>query len=73
MTIPPGDAIGDLVEGCAVALKATEAIEELERLVTEFGDAVLVMPDQLEPAYRNPVDRIEFDSERQAILLVHDG
>lgn len=56
-----------------MALKATEAIEELERLVTEFGDAVLVMPDQLEPAYRNPVDRIEFDSERQAILLVHDG
>lgn len=51
---------------------ATEAIEELERRVAEFGDAPLVMPDQLEPAFRNPVHRIEFDSERQAILLVND-
>jgi hypothetical protein len=55
-----------------VALKATEAIEELERLVNEFGDAVLVMPDPIEATFQNPVDRIEFDSGQQAILFVSD-
>ncbi len=55
-----------------MALKATEAIEELERIVNEFGDAVLVMPDPIEATYRNPVDRIEFDSAQQAILFVSD-
>jgi hypothetical protein len=53
-------------------VKATEAIEELERIVHEFGDAVLEIPDPIEGAWRNPVDRIEFDSERQSILLVSD-
>lgn len=53
-------------------VKATEAIEELERLVAEFGDAVLEIPDPLEGRWRNPVHRLEFDSERQSILLVCD-
>lgn len=52
--------------------KATEAIEDLERLVNEFGDADLVIPDPIEAAYLNPVDRIEFNSERQAIMFVSD-
>lgn len=55
-----------------MALKATEAIEELERIVNEFGDASLVMPDPVEATYLNPVDRIEFNSERQAIMFVSD-
>ena len=55
-----------------MALKATEAIEELERIVNEFGDAELVMPDPVEATYLNPVDRIEFNSERQAIMFVTD-
>ena len=55
-----------------MALKATEAIEELERLVHEFGDAVLVMPDPIEATFQNPVDRIEFDTAQQAILFVSD-
>lgn len=53
-------------------MKATEAIEELERLVNEFGDAELQIPDPIEAAWKNPVDRIEFDSERQSILFVSD-
>jgi hypothetical protein len=55
-----------------VVMKATEAVEEIERLIYEFGDAVLVMPDPIEATFRNPVDRIEFDSEQQAILIVSD-
>jgi hypothetical protein len=53
-------------------MKATEAIEELERLVNEFGDAELQMPDPIQASWRNPVDRVEFDSERQEILFVSD-
>jgi hypothetical protein len=54
-------------------VKATEAIEELERLVNEFGDADLQIPDPIQASWCNPVDRIEFIAERQAILFVHDG
>jgi hypothetical protein len=53
-------------------IMATEAIEELQRIVIEFGDAGLEIPDPIEATYRNPVHRIEFDSERQSILLVND-
>lgn len=51
---------------------ATEAVEELQRIIAEFGDARLEIPDPLEGRWRNPVDRIEFDSERQSILFVSD-
>jgi hypothetical protein len=54
-------------------MKATEGIEAMERIVNEFGDADLEMPDQIEGQWRNPVDRIEFDAERQSILLVSDS
>ena len=53
-------------------MKATEGIEQLERLVAEFGDADMEIPDALEARWRNPVDRIEFDSERQSVLFVSD-
>lgn len=53
-------------------MKATEAIEELERIVNEFGDVELKTPDPVEATWRNPVDRIEFDSESQSILFVSD-
>lgn len=53
-------------------MKATEAIEQLEHIVACFGDAEVETPDALEAMWRNPVDRIEFDAERQAVLLVCD-
>jgi hypothetical protein len=56
----------------SASMKATEGIEALERIVTEFGDADMEMPDALEGRWRNPVDRVEFDSERQSVLFVSD-
>jgi hypothetical protein len=53
-------------------MKATEGIEALERIVTEFGDAEMEMPDPIEAKWRNPVDRVEFDSERQSVMFVSD-
>ena len=53
-------------------MKATEGIERLEQIVAEFGDADMETPDPLEARWRNPVDRIEFDSESQSILFVSD-
>ena len=55
-----------------MSMKATEGIERLEQIVAEFGDADMEMPDPLEGRWRNPVDRVEFDSERQSILFVSD-
>jgi hypothetical protein len=51
---------------------SVEAIEEFERIQTEFGPADLMMPDPLETGWRLPVTRIEFDRETQTILLVSD-
>lgn len=53
-------------------MKATEAIEDLERLVYEFGDGELQVPDPLERRWCNPVDRIERHPEGQGYLLVSD-
>jgi len=52
-------------------MKATEAIEELERLVHEFGDFVLQIPDPIERWFY-PVDRLEVVTEAQAFRLVSD-
>lgn len=52
-------------------MKATEAIEEMERLVSEFGDLELQMPDPVERWFY-PVDRIEVAPESQAIRVVSD-
>lgn len=52
---------------------SAEAIEELVRLQNEFGVARLKVPDPIEAQWRNDVDRMEFDSETQTILLVSDA
>lgn len=50
----------------------TEVADELYRLAEEFGDGEALTPDPIEATYANPVDRVEFDHERQAALLVTD-
>lgn len=55
-----------------MAKKATEALDEIERIVREFGDCDLEMPDGTQVGWYNPVDRIEFDSDRQAIQVISD-
>jgi hypothetical protein len=52
-------------------MKATEGIEELERLVHEHGDFELQIPDPVERWYY-PVDRIEVEPEAQAMRFVSD-
>jgi hypothetical protein len=48
-----------------------EALEEIERIQTEFGACMLQIPDSFEPWWYT-VDRIEFDPETKAIRLVSD-
>lgn len=52
-------------------MKATELIEDLERLVSEFGDGEVCIPDVIE-RWRYPVHRVEFESEDQSFRLVSD-
>jgi hypothetical protein len=52
-------------------MKATEGIEELERIVHEFGDYELQMPDPIERWFYT-VDRLEVVPEAQAIRVVSD-
>jgi hypothetical protein len=50
---------------------STQAIEEIERIQHEFGVCELQVPDPVERWWYG-VDRIEFDTESQAIRLVSD-
>ena len=52
-------------------MKATEGIEQLERIVHEFGDFELQVPDPIE-RWNYPVDRMEVVVEAQAIRFVSD-
>lgn len=52
-------------------MKATEALEELERIVNEWGDLELQIPDPVERWFY-PVDRIEVVPEAQAVRMVSD-
>lgn len=52
-------------------MKATEALEEIERIVNEFGNLELQIPDPIE-RWNYPVDRIEVVPEAQAIRFVSD-
>jgi hypothetical protein len=52
-------------------MKATEALEEIERIVNEFGDYELQLPDPVE-RWWYPVTRIEVVPEAQAIRVVSD-
>lgn len=53
-------------------VKATEVIEDLERLVAEYGDGDADIPDPLEAKWHYPLDRIEFDREEQKYHFVSD-
>lgn len=53
-------------------MKISEGVEELERIRNEFGDADMLMPDQLEPTWHNPITSIEFDSDHQSVILSAD-
>jgi hypothetical protein len=66
LTIPPPN---QLAEGTAV--NSAQAIEEIERLQTEFGICEMQIPDPVERWWYK-VDRLEFDTESQAIRLVSD-
>jgi hypothetical protein len=52
-------------------VKATQIIEELERLVTEFGDLEGQIPDPVENWWY-PVDRIARAPESEAFRFVSD-
>jgi hypothetical protein len=52
-------------------MKATEALEEIERIVNEFGDLELQVPDPIERWFY-PVDRLEVVTEAGAIRVVSD-
>jgi hypothetical protein len=52
-------------------VKATEGIEALERLVNEFGDGELQIPDPLE-AWWYDVDRIEREPGSNAYRFISD-
>jgi len=52
-------------------MKATECIEELERIVHEWGDLEVQLPDPVE-RWHYPVDRLEVVPEAQAIRVVSD-
>lgn len=52
-------------------MKATEVIEELERLVAEFGDGEVCIPDLIE-RWKYPVHRVEYESEDLTFRLVSD-
>lgn len=52
-------------------MKATELIEELERLVNEFGDGECQIPDALENWWY-PVDRVEREPGDNRYRFVSD-
>lgn len=52
-------------------MKATEIIEEIERLVYEFGDGEVQIPDPIERWFYG-VDRVERDPGTQTYRLVSD-
>ena len=52
-------------------MRATDAIEEIERAVHQYGDFELQIPDPVE-RWWYPVDRIEVEPEAQAIRMVSD-
>jgi hypothetical protein len=52
-------------------MDSVQALEEIERIQNEFGSCKLQIPDPVERWWYD-VDRIEFDTESQAIRLVSD-
>lgn len=52
-------------------MDSVQVLEEIERLQHEFGKARVQIPDPVERWWYD-VDRVEFDTEAQAIRLVCD-
>jgi hypothetical protein len=52
-------------------VNSAQALEEIERIQNEFGICEMQLPDPVERWWYK-IDRIEFDSEAQAIRLVSD-
>lgn len=52
-------------------MDSVQVLEEIERLQHEFGKARVQIPDPVEMWWYD-VDRVEFDTESQAIRLVCD-
>lgn len=55
-----------------MGMKATEIIEDLERLVNEFGDGEGQIPDPLEPGWTNSITRIEREPGSNAYRFISD-
>lgn len=54
-------------------MNIADLAEELLKLAEDRGGHLDAMiPDPIEPAWLNAVDRVEYDAERQAALLVTD-
>ena len=53
-------------------VKITEVIEELQHVVREHGDQEFLMADTFEETWRTPVDRVEYEPERDAVTAVSD-
>lgn len=53
-------------------MKISEAIEDLSRTLNEHGDQDFLMADTLEEKWRNPVDRLEFEPEHDAVTAICD-
>jgi hypothetical protein len=53
-------------------MMATDLIEELRRVVLEFGDCKVKIVDELEPDWRYPVTGVEFEQGSQELVLSAD-
>jgi hypothetical protein len=53
-------------------MKITEIADELFRIADERGEVEGAIPDPIEATWITPVDRVEFDAERQLVLFVSD-
>jgi hypothetical protein len=53
-------------------VKISEAIEELQRVQYEHGDQELMMADTFEETWRTPIDRLEYEPDRDAVTAVSD-
>jgi hypothetical protein len=50
----------------------TEIRDKIDRIVDEFGDGPLYLPDALEPAWLNKISDVEFDHDKQVAIATTD-
>jgi hypothetical protein len=53
-------------------VKISEAIDDLSRVLEEYGDQDLKIADTYEAAWRYDVDRLEFEPEHDSVTAVSD-